>query len=166
MKFTLISSVLFLATAAIASPDGPDVNSIVSDVEGVYSTAVGGGQSLGSEIASKATSLGEAASTAGAGVISSAKSEASSLGSAAASEASSIASQVTSRVVTAVSAQTTQTDSDGNPTATQSTTIISTSTGSPSGSASVTDNAAFARPTAVGAVAAGMAGILGVMVAL
>ncbi|KAJ5163845.1 uncharacterized protein N7500_005675 [Penicillium coprophilum] len=158
MKFTLISSALFLATAAMASP--ADINSVASDVEGIYSTAAGGGQSVGSEIASKATSLGEAASTA----ISSVKSEASSLGSAAASEASSLASQVTSRTITSVAAQTTKTDADGKPTATESTTLISTSTGSPSGSA--TDNGAFARPTAVGAVAAGMAGMLGVMVAL
>ncbi|CAI7620769.1 unnamed protein product [Penicillium palitans] len=160
MKFTLISSALFLATAAMASPDGLNVNSIVSDVEGIYSTAVDGGQSIGSDIASKATSFAEAASTGGAAAISSIESEAS----AAASEGRSIGSEITSRVVTAVSAQTTLTDSAGSTTATDS----SSSSGSSdsSGSSSTSDNAAFARPTAVGAAAAGMAGVLGLMVAL
>jgi hypothetical protein len=40
------------------------------------------------------------------------------------------------------------------------------SSGSATGSSSTSGNGAFARPTAIGAAAAGMAGVLGFMVAL
>jgi hypothetical protein len=183
MKFTLISSALFLATAAMASPDGVDVNSIVSAAEGIASTAVRGGESVGSDVADKATSIYDAASTGGAAAVSSIRSEASDLStltgdaatiaSSITSKAGSIASEATSRAATWASAQTTLTNSAGSATATESTTLTSVATGTStdstaSGSAAATTsgNGAFARPTAVGAAAAGMAGVLGIMVAL
>jgi hypothetical protein len=187
MKFTLISSALFLATAAMAAPDGIDVNSIVSEAEGVASTAVNGGESIGSDVADKATSIYEAASTGGAAAVSSLRSDASnlstltgdaaSIASSITSEAGSIASEATSRAATWASAQTTLTNSAGSATATESTTLTSQATGTSTGtstdssasssaSGTASDNGAFARPTAVGAAAAGMAGVLGIMVAL
>ncbi|KAJ5301543.1 hypothetical protein PENANT_c002G04364 [Penicillium antarcticum] len=191
MKFSVVSA-LFLATAAMATPEiGDDINNLVTGAEGVYSTAKADGQSIGSDAAAEATSIANAVHTGGAAAVSTLTGAAGAAATAAENEASTIASDAQSRASDARSQASTWvtghtlTNSEGSATATVSTTMTTTtgetsSTGSSSdssstgssasesasGSSSTSDNGAFARPTAIGAAAAGMAGVLGFMVAL
>ncbi|KAJ5624812.1 hypothetical protein N7510_001121 [Penicillium lagena] len=159
MKFTLVSSALLLATAAMANPnpDIPDINSILSQAGVGYLDL--GEVKTGGENAVK-TLTGEAAQIATA---------AESAYSAGVTDLNSAGSEIAHKWSTAIS-QTTLTNSNGQATATEVTKVTTTpsasATGSSTGSPSGTTNGAVARPTAVGAAVAGMAGMLGIMAAL
>lgn len=132
MKFTLTSSAIFLATAALASPGGQSIANAMN---------------TGSAVA-VSTLTGQAASA---------------------------GSRVTSKNYTRATDQATLTGTVGQATTIQPTSLISTaSTGSSASAAtetvsstsSSTTNGGLSRPTAIGVAVAGMAGALGVMVAL
>ncbi|CAL5866716.1 uncharacterized protein PFLUO_LOCUS926 [Penicillium psychrofluorescens] len=186
MKFTLVSSALLLATAAMANPnpDIPNINSILSEA----GVGVSKGINDISDIPAEATSIWEEVKTGGENAIKTLTGEAAEIATAAESAYSagvtdlqSAGSEIAHKWSTAIS-QATLTNSNGETTATDATTSETTTTTGPTttgatkgsmtpsasgtGSPSGTTNGAVARPTAVGAAVAGMAGMLGIMAAL
>ncbi|CAI7658852.1 unnamed protein product [Penicillium manginii] len=178
MKFTAIASALFLATAAMATPD-IDVDSIVSQAEGIATSAKSAGESIGSDAAAEATSIGHAFETGGSAALSTLTGEAASIATAVESHVTSIVSgaeSVGSDAASKASAWVstfTSTNSDGEKTTGASTITSRASTATNTGASTTgsesasptTSNAAVAGYN-MNAAAAGMAGILGVMVAL
>ncbi|KAJ5151661.1 hypothetical protein N7492_009956 [Penicillium capsulatum] len=155
MKFALLSSAL-LASLALATPSPQDFDPdyLKSAAESAFNQASASGGGIGSDVANALETF----------IMSGGKSEASDV----ASKASSAGSDLASKATSFVSAHTT-TNSEGKPT-TESTTVtsqVASSASSADASATgTTTNGALARPTAVGAAAAGMAGMLGLMAAL
>ncbi|KAJ5503669.1 hypothetical protein N7463_006543 [Penicillium fimorum] len=136
MKFTFISSALFLATATLASPGGESIANVMST----------------SSAAAMSTITDEVApvSSHGAGMASEAV-----------SKASTSVSGEGNLILTGTVDQVTSTQSISQTSSTSSGSSKTAST-----TASSTINGAFARPTTIGGAAAGMAGVLGVLVAL
>ncbi|KAJ5819564.1 hypothetical protein N7474_005155 [Penicillium riverlandense] len=170
MKFTLVSSALLLATSAMANPNPevPDVNSILSDAGVGISKGINGINDLPAE----ATSIWEEVKTGGENAVKTLTGEGAQIASAAESAYSagvtnlqSAGSEIAHKWSTATS-ETTTTNSDGQATATEATKMTMNPSASATGSPSGTTNGAVARPTAVGAAVAGMAGMLGIMAAL